>query len=60
MLGDMLGVTIHSPRTLAQAWEILQGLSQIKAPTLGLSALAAGGILLGNRVAPACRLRCLR
>jgi sulfate permease, SulP family len=24
MLGDMLGVTIHSPRTLAQAWEILQ------------------------------------
>lgn len=52
MLGDMLGVTIHSQRTLAQAWEILQGLSQIKAPTLGLSALAAGGILLGNRVAP--------
>ena len=52
MLGDMLGVTIHSPRTLAQAWEILQSLSQIKAPTLGLSALAAGGILLGNRVAP--------
>jgi MFS superfamily sulfate permease-like transporter len=52
MLGDMLGVTIHSQRTLAQAWEILQGLSQIKVPTLGLSALVAGGILLGNRVAP--------
>jgi SulP family sulfate permease len=52
MLGDMLGVTIHSQRTLAQAWQILQGLSQIQAPTLGLSALAAGGILLGNRVAP--------
>lgn len=52
MLGDMLGVTIHSHRTFAQAWEILQGSSQIKAPTLGLSALAAGGILLGKRVAP--------
>ena len=52
MLGDMLGVTIHSHRTLPQAWEILQGLSQIQAPTLGLSALVAGGILLGKRVAP--------
>jgi sulfate permease, SulP family len=52
MLGDMLGVTIRSQCTLAQAWEIPQGLSQINAPTLGLSALAAGGILLGNRVAP--------
>src|SRR5262244_1962316 len=26
MLGDMLGVEIHSRHTLAQAWEILQGL----------------------------------
>ena len=52
MLGDMLGVTINAQHTLAQAWEILRDLSQIKLPTLGLSALVAGGILIGNRVAP--------
>jgi SulP family sulfate permease len=52
MLGDMLGLKIHSQRTLAQAWEILQDLSQIKLPTLELSALVAVGILLGNRIAP--------
>ena len=52
MLGDMLGVEIHSRRTLAQAWEILQGLPRVNLPTLVLSALVSGGILIGNRVAP--------
>jgi high affinity sulfate transporter 1 len=52
MLGDMLGVGIHSRRTLAQAWEILQGLPRVNLPTLALSTLVAGGILIGNRVAP--------
>jgi len=52
MLGDMLGVEIHSRRTLAQAWEILRGLPPVSLPTLALSTLVAGGILLGNRVAP--------
>ena len=52
MLGDMLGVTVHSQRTLAQAWEMWQGLSRINLPTLALSVLVAGGILLGDRLAP--------
>ena len=52
MLGDMLGVTTHSRRTLAQLWDVLEGLPQTNFPTLALSALVAGGILLGNRVAP--------
>jgi sulfate permease, SulP family len=52
MLGDMLGLTIHSQRSLAQLWEISRELSQIKLPTLGLSALVAAGILIGNRLAP--------
>ena len=52
MLGDMLGIAVHSARTLAQAWEILQSLSQTNVPTLALSVLVAGGILIGNRVAP--------
>ena len=30
MLGDMLGVTVRSTRTLVQAWEVLQGLPQSK------------------------------
>jgi MFS superfamily sulfate permease-like transporter len=52
MLGDMLGVEIHSRGTLAQVWEILQGLPRVSLPTLALSVLVAGGILIGNRVAP--------
>jgi sulfate permease, SulP family len=52
MLSDMLGATVHSQRTLYQAWELLKGLPQTNLPTLALSALVAGGILLGNRLAP--------
>ena len=52
MLGDMLGVAVHSRRTLAQAWEVMHGLPLINLPTLLLSTLVAGGILLGNRLAP--------
>jgi high affinity sulfate transporter 1 len=52
MLGDMLGVTVHSQRTLAQVWEMIQDLPLTNLPTLALSTLVAGGILVGNRVAP--------
>ena len=52
MLGDMFGVVAPSHRTLVQAWEILQGLPQLNLPTLGLSTLVAGSILLGHRFAP--------
>jgi sulfate permease, SulP family len=52
MLGDMLGIALQSHRTLVQAWEIWQGLPRLSIPTLCLSALVAGSILLGNRVAP--------
>ena len=48
----MFGVTVRSRRTLVQAWEILQGLPRPNLPTLALSTLVAGSILLGNRVAP--------
>jgi len=53
MLGDMLGVAVQSHRTLGQGWEILQGLSQLSAPTLSLSVLVAASILVGHRFAPA-------
>lgn len=52
MLSDMIGVTAHSPRTLVQAWEILQSLARPNLPTLSLSTLVTGSILLCNRVAP--------
>jgi len=52
MLGDMLGIAPQSHRTLVQAWEIWQGLPRLSIPTLCLSALVAGSILLGDHVAP--------
>ena len=52
MLGDMFGVTVHAHNTLLQAWEILQNLPRANLPTLALSALVAGSILLGKRVVP--------
>jgi high affinity sulfate transporter 1 len=52
MMSDMLGLTARSPRTLERAWEILQSLPLANSPTLALSTLVAGGILICNRVAP--------
>jgi sulfate permease, SulP family len=52
MLGDMFGVSVSSHNTLAQAWEVLQGLPKSNLPTLALSALVTGAILLGRRFAP--------
>jgi sulfate permease, SulP family len=46
MLGDMFGIAVQSHRTLVQAWEIWQGLARLSIPTLSLSALVAGSILL--------------
>jgi SulP family sulfate permease len=52
MLSDMFGVTVGSHNTLVQAWDILQGLPKSNLPTLALSTLVVGSILLGKRVAP--------
>lgn len=52
MLGDMIGIAVRAHRTLDQAWEVLHGLTQANAATVGLSALVAGSILLGHRLAP--------
>jgi sulfate permease, SulP family len=52
VLGEMFGVAVNSHHTLVQAWEILRSLPQSDPPTVGLSALVVGCILLGNRIAP--------
>ena len=51
MLGDMFGIAVRSERTLVQAWEVLRGLPASNLPTVALSVLVAGGILLGKRFA---------
>jgi sulfate permease, SulP family len=51
MLGDMSGVAVNSRYSLLRAWEVMHGLRQPNISTLALSALVAGGILLGNRFA---------
>lgn len=52
MMGDIFGIAVHSERSLLQVWEILKSLPRTNFPTLALSMLVAGSILLGNRVAP--------
>ncbi len=38
MLGEMLGITVRSTRTMGQLWTVLQGLPQLRWPTLAVSA----------------------
>ena len=52
MLGDMLGIAAPSHRTLIQLQEVLLGLPRLDVPTLALSALVAGSILVSDRLAP--------
>jgi MFS superfamily sulfate permease-like transporter len=52
MLSDMSGVAVSSRYSLVRVWEVMHGLWQPNIPTLALSALVAGSVLLGNRLAP--------
>jgi MFS superfamily sulfate permease-like transporter len=52
MLSDMAGVAVASRYTLVQAWQIVQSVPQANLPTVALSVLTAGSILLGDRFAP--------
>ena len=52
MLGDMVGVTVASRRTLVQFWQLLQGLPSLDPRRLGLSLFVVASILLGRRFAP--------
>ncbi len=52
MLGDMVGVAVTSRYSLVRLWEVVISLSRPNWPTLALSALVSGAILLGNRFAP--------
>jgi sulfate permease, SulP family len=52
VLGEMLGLKVHSHRTVVQLIEIGSSLPQIDLPSLGLSALVIGGVLAMDRFAP--------
>jgi len=52
VLGPMLGVEVHSRRTVEQLTEVLRSLPNTHLPTLGLSAAVVAGILVLRRLAP--------
>ena len=52
MLGDMFGIAAPSRFSLVQLWEVARNLGHSNLPTLLLSVLVAGAILLGNRSLP--------
>jgi high affinity sulfate transporter 1 len=49
MLSDMVGIAAPSHFSLMRLWAVARNLSHANLPTLSLSVLVAGGILLGNR-----------
>jgi len=52
VLGEMLGMDIHSHRTVGQMAEVIGGLSKVSLPALGISAAVAAGIFAFRRFAP--------
>jgi SulP family sulfate permease len=52
MLGDMLGVSVPSHRTLGQLWELALRAPSLDARVLALSIFVAASILIGRRFAP--------
>jgi SulP family sulfate permease len=52
VLGAMLGLEVHSRRTVGQLAEVFRSLPNVHLPTLALSALVVSGILALHRLAP--------
>ena len=52
VLGEMLGVEISASRTLLQLAQVFRRLPQVHAPTLAVSAVVVGVLLLFHRFAP--------
>jgi SulP family sulfate permease len=52
VLGEMLGLPVHSHRTVGQLAEIFRGLPRTHLPSLGLAALVVAGVVALDRFAP--------
>ncbi len=52
VLGEMLGLEVHSRRTIVQLGEVLRDLAHVNLPSLGLSFVVVAGVLTLGRFAP--------
>jgi sulfate permease, SulP family len=52
VLAQMLGLEVHSRRTVVQLIQVVRNLSEVHLPSLALSAMAVAGILALGRFAP--------
>jgi len=52
VLGEMLGIQVHSPRTVRQLSEVATRLAEVHLPTLFISVVTVGSILAFRRFAP--------
>jgi SulP family sulfate permease len=52
VLGEMLGVQVHSRRTILQLIEVCRGLPKVHLPTMFVSAVVIAGVLLLHRLLP--------
>src|SRR5215471_15551789 len=52
VLGEMLGIQVHSPRTVRQLSEVATHLAEVHLPTLFISVVTVGSILAFRRFAP--------
>ena len=52
VLGEMLGMEIHARGTVAQLAEIIRNLPRMHPPSLSLSAVVVGGVLVLDRLTP--------
>src|SRR5271167_232348 len=52
VLGEMLGVEVHSRRTVEQLLEVFRSLPRIHLPTVIISAVVVGSVFTFNRFAP--------
>jgi len=52
VLGEMLGLEVHSRRTVVQLIQVVRGLPHVHLPSMLLSAVGVAGVLALNRMAP--------
>ncbi len=52
VLGEMVGLEVHSNRTIGQLLEIFRNLSSIHLPTVAISAVVVAGVFALSRFAP--------
>lgn len=52
VLGDTLGLEVHSSRSILQLYEIIRNLPRTHTPSLGLAAVVVAGVITLDRFAP--------